>query len=117
MALSTLVLVGESRGWLLDIVGKAEQSKVNGGNGAGAYLGPVISKYSQDRIGRLIQGPIDDGQTLLLDGRGYKPKKHPNGMPYVAELLCTVSLAPLLNLPLGDSSHNFDCRASYAVLH
>lgn len=79
MALSALVLVGESRDWLPDIVGKAKQLKVNGGFEEGADLGPVISKHSQERIERLIQSAVDDGATLLLDGRGYKPEKYPNG--------------------------------------
>jgi len=79
MALSTLVLVGEARSWLPDIVEKAKQLKVNAGFEEGADLGPVISPQSKERIESLIQSGVDEGATLLLDGRGYKPEKYPNG--------------------------------------
>ncbi|KAA8902109.1 Aldehyde/histidinol dehydrogenase [Sphaerosporella brunnea] len=79
MALSTLVLVGEAREWLPEIVEKAKQLNVNGGFEEGADLGPVISPQSKARIESLIQSGVDEGATLLLDGRGYKPEKYPNG--------------------------------------
>lgn len=79
MALSTLVLVGEARDWLPDIVEQAKKLKVDGGFEDGTDLGPVISPQSKERIEGLIQSAVDEGATLLLDGRGYKPKKYPNG--------------------------------------
>ncbi|RPA96200.1 Methylmalonate-semialdehyde dehydrogenase [Choiromyces venosus 120613-1] len=79
MALSTLVLVGEAQEWLSDVVEQAKQLNVNAGFEEGADLGPVISKHSKERIEGLIQSAVDDGATLLLDGRGYKPEKYPNG--------------------------------------
>jgi malonate-semialdehyde dehydrogenase (acetylating)/methylmalonate-semialdehyde dehydrogenase len=79
MALSTLVLVGEAKAWLPEIVEKAKQLNVNAGFEEGADLGPVISPQSKQRIESLIQSGVDEGATLLLDGRGYKPEKYPNG--------------------------------------
>lgn len=79
MALSTLVLVGPAKEWLPEIVGKAKKLNVNAGFEMGADLGPVISPESRERIENLIQSGIDEGATLLLDGRGYKPAKYPNG--------------------------------------
>jgi malonate-semialdehyde dehydrogenase (acetylating)/methylmalonate-semialdehyde dehydrogenase len=79
MALSTLVLVGEAKEWLPEIVKKAKKLNVNGGFEEGADLGPVISPQSKERIEYLIQSGVDEGATLLLDGRGYKPEKYPNG--------------------------------------
>ncbi|KAL7273029.1 aldehyde dehydrogenase (NADP(+)) ald6 [Rhizina undulata] len=79
MALSTLVLVGEAQSWLPEIVEKARQLQTNGGFEEGADLGPVISPQSKARIEHLIQSGVDEGATLLLDGRGYKPAKYPNG--------------------------------------
>lgn len=79
MALSTLVLVGESREWLPEIVEKAKQLNVNGGFEDGADLGPVITPQSKQRIEGLIQSGVDEGAELLLDGRGFKPEKYPNG--------------------------------------
>jgi len=79
MALSALVLVGQAKEWLPAIVEKAKQLKVDGGFEEGADLGPVISPQSRERIESLVQSGVDDGATLLLDGRGYKPAKYPNG--------------------------------------
>lgn len=79
MALSTLVLVGGAQSWLPDIVEQAKKLKVDGGFEDGTDLGPVISPQSKERIEGLIQSAVDEGATLLLDGRGYKPLKYPNG--------------------------------------
>jgi malonate-semialdehyde dehydrogenase (acetylating)/methylmalonate-semialdehyde dehydrogenase len=79
MALSTLVMVGETKDWLPEIAEKAKQLKVDGGFEEGADLGPVISPQSKERIEDLIQSAEDEGATILLDGRGYKPEKYPDG--------------------------------------
>ncbi|KAI9765118.1 MAG: hypothetical protein M1840_007825 [Geoglossum simile] len=79
MALSTLVMVGETEAWLPEIAARAKQLKVNGGFEEGADLGPVISPESRQRIEELIQSAEDEGATILLDGRGCKPENYPNG--------------------------------------
>jgi len=79
MALSTLVLVGEAQNWLPEIVERAKKLNVNGGFEPGADLGPVISPQAKARIESLIQSGVDEGATLLLDGRGIKVDKYPNG--------------------------------------
>ena len=79
MALSTLVMVGETKDWLPDIADRAKQLSVNGGFEEGADLGPVISPQSKKRIEALIASAEEEGATILLDGRGYTPKKYPNG--------------------------------------
>ncbi|KAF2753241.1 Methylmalonate-semialdehyde dehydrogenase [Pseudovirgaria hyperparasitica] len=79
MALSTLVLVGETKEWVHDIAERAKALSVNGGFEKGADLGPVISPQSKKRIEDLIQSAQDEGAEILLDGRGYKPEKYPNG--------------------------------------
>jgi len=79
MALSTLVLVGETKEWLPELAELAKKLKVDGGFEEGADLGPVISPQSKQRIESLIQSAEDEGATILLDGRGYKPAKYPNG--------------------------------------
>lgn len=79
MALSTLVMVGESKEWLPELAERAKQLKVDGGFEAGADLGPVISPQSKERIEALIASAEEEGATILLDGRGYKPEKYPNG--------------------------------------
>ncbi|MCJ1334747.1 hypothetical protein MMC09_000012 [Bachmanniomyces sp. S44760] len=79
MALSTLVMVGETKEWVKDIAERAKGLNVNGGFEEGADLGPVISPQSKERIESLIASAEEEGATILLDGRGYKPEKYPNG--------------------------------------
>ncbi|KAK6342744.1 hypothetical protein TWF718_008132 [Orbilia javanica] len=79
MALSTLVMVGETKEWLPEIAKRAAELNVNGGFEEGADLGPVISPQAREKIENLIQSGVDQGATLLLDGRGYRPAKYPNG--------------------------------------
>ncbi|MCJ1354631.1 MAG: hypothetical protein MMC33_004620 [Icmadophila ericetorum] len=79
MALSTLVMVGETKEWLSELAERAEKLNVNGGFEEGADLGPVISPQSKKRIEELIASAEEEGATILLDGRGYKPEKYPNG--------------------------------------
>lgn len=79
MALSTLVMVGETKDWLPELAESAKSLSVNGGFEEGADLGPVISPQSKERIESLITSAEEEGATILLDGRGYKPSKYPNG--------------------------------------
>lgn len=73
MALSVLVTVGDTRQWLPELVEAAQRLRVDGGFEQSADLGPVISPASQERIEHLIQSAEDEGATILLDGRGFKP--------------------------------------------
>jgi malonate-semialdehyde dehydrogenase (acetylating) / methylmalonate-semialdehyde dehydrogenase len=79
MALSTLVMVGEAKEWLPELAERAKKLQVNGGFEEGADLGPVISPQSKERIESLIASAKEEGATILLDGRGFKPEKYPNG--------------------------------------
>lgn len=79
MALSTLVMVGEAKEWLPEIAERAKALSVNGGFESGADLGPVITPESKKRIEDIIASAEEEGATILLDGRGYKPKDYPNG--------------------------------------
>ncbi|KAK8162701.1 Aldehyde/histidinol dehydrogenase [Phyllosticta citrichinensis] len=79
MALSTLVLVGETKDWIPEIAERARQLSVNGGFEPGADLGPVISPEAKTRIEAVIASAEKEGAKIVLDGRGYKPEKYPNG--------------------------------------
>lgn len=79
MAVSVLVTVGQTKEWVADLVEAAKKLKVSGGFEPNADLGPVISPQSKARIEGLIQSAVDDGCEVVLDGRGYKPDKFPNG--------------------------------------
>ncbi|KAL8783358.1 MAG: hypothetical protein Q9213_004677 [Squamulea squamosa] len=79
MALSALVMIGETKDWLPEIAERAKQLNVNGGFEEGADLGPLISPQAKERIERIITSAEEEGATILLDGRGYRPEKYPNG--------------------------------------
>ncbi|CAN9368956.1 unnamed protein product [Alternaria alternata] len=79
MALSALVTLGDTKEWIHDLVERAKNLQVNGGFEAGADLGPLISPESQKRVEDLIASAEAEGATILIDGRGYRPAKYPNG--------------------------------------
>ncbi|MEE7548447.1 CoA-acylating methylmalonate-semialdehyde dehydrogenase, partial [Xanthomonas sp. Kuri4-1] len=54
MAASTLVLVGEARAWVPDLVAKARTLKVSAGTEAGTDVGPLISCAARERVEGLI---------------------------------------------------------------
>ncbi|KAL1883829.1 hypothetical protein VTK73DRAFT_7617 [Phialemonium thermophilum] len=79
MALSTLVMVGETKEWLPEVAERAKSLQVNAGFEPNADLGPVITPQSKARIESIIASAEEEGATILLDGRGYKPNGYPNG--------------------------------------
>jgi malonate-semialdehyde dehydrogenase (acetylating) / methylmalonate-semialdehyde dehydrogenase len=79
MALSTLILVGETKDWLPEIARRTRALQLNAGFEKNADLGPVISKQSKARIESLIASAEREGATVLQDGRGETPPKYPNG--------------------------------------
>ncbi|KAG5913124.1 hypothetical protein E4U61_007331 [Claviceps capensis] len=79
MALSTLVMVGETKDWLFDIAEAAKKLRVDGGFEEGADLGPVISSESKERILSIIDSAENEGASILLDGRNYVNSKYPDG--------------------------------------
>jgi malonate-semialdehyde dehydrogenase (acetylating)/methylmalonate-semialdehyde dehydrogenase len=88
MALSALVLVGkDTQNWTAELAERAKALSMNGGFEAGADLGPVISPQSLKRIEDIIASAEKEGATILLDGRGQKPAKYPNGN-FVSHSFC-----------------------------
>ena len=79
MATSVVVLVGKSKEWLPELVEKAKLLKVSAGHEAGADVGPLISKVAKARVTGLINAGVDEGATLLLDGRGLKVPGYEDG--------------------------------------
>ncbi|MBD3727860.1 MAG: CoA-acylating methylmalonate-semialdehyde dehydrogenase, partial [Moraxella osloensis] len=78
MALSVVILVGEAKNWVGDIVERAKKLVVAAGKDD-KDLGPVISKAAKARVERLIQAGADEGVQVLLDGRGIKVEGFENG--------------------------------------
>lgn len=69
MALSVVVLVGEAGEWIDDIKAKAEGLVVSAGKND-KDLGPLISPAAKARVEHLIGTGVEEGASLLLDGRG-----------------------------------------------
>ncbi|MDN3558077.1 CoA-acylating methylmalonate-semialdehyde dehydrogenase [Halomonas maura] len=79
MANSVVVLVGEARAWLDDIVDGARKMKVGPGIQKDADLGPLVSPAARDRVIRLIDAGEQEGASLLVDGRGCEVEGYPHG--------------------------------------
>lgn len=69
----------EANEWVSDIMERAKKLKVNAGHIAGTDVGPVISPAAKKRVEDLIQSAVDEGATLLLDGRGVKVPGYEKG--------------------------------------
>lgn len=79
MALSVVLFAGETKHWVPELVERAKALRVDGGFEDGADLGPVVTPQSKARIETLIASAQAENATILLDGRGYKPKSYPDG--------------------------------------
>jgi len=73
LAASLVIMVGEAgKTFTEKIVAAAGAKKTGDGLVEGVEMGPVITRESMARINGLIQGGLDDGAHLLLDGRNIK---------------------------------------------
>lgn len=79
MANSVAVLVGEARDWLPEIVEKSRALKVGPGSDRSADLGPLVNPRARERVLGLIGSGVEQGASLLLDGRGCKVAGYEQG--------------------------------------
>ena len=79
MANPVTVLVGEARSWLPEIAERAKSLKVGPGTQRDADLGPVVSPQAKQRIIKLLDSGVEQGATLLVDGRDCQVDGYPNG--------------------------------------
>jgi malonate-semialdehyde dehydrogenase (acetylating)/methylmalonate-semialdehyde dehydrogenase len=79
MALSTLVLVGDTQEWIEDIVHAAKKLRVGNGMDPNVDLGPLITSESKERVETIIGTAIQQGAQLDLDGRGVTVDGYPHG--------------------------------------
>lgn len=77
MTISVAVMVGESAKWIPELVEKAKTLKVGPGMDSPDF-GPINTKAAKERIERLIADGAKNAK-ILLDGRGFKVAKYPNG--------------------------------------
>lgn len=69
MANPVVVLVGESKEWLGEIVERCDEMKVGPGSDREADLGPVVSPAARERILKLLDSGVAQGANLRVDGR------------------------------------------------
>jgi malonate-semialdehyde dehydrogenase (acetylating)/methylmalonate-semialdehyde dehydrogenase len=72
MAISVAVLVGDVADKVMPkLVERTRQLKVVNGTDLSAEMGPIVSSSAHARITGYIQQGVDEGATLLVDGRSF----------------------------------------------
>ena len=80
MAVSVGVIVDGVKNSLIDdIVSRANNLKIAPYNDKDSDMGPVISKDHKDKIINYIDRGVEEGASLLLDGRSIKLQGYENG--------------------------------------
>ncbi|MGY8955974.1 MAG: CoA-acylating methylmalonate-semialdehyde dehydrogenase [Alphaproteobacteria bacterium] len=81
MAVSVAVAVGDETGDALvsRLKPKIEELKIGPGHADDIEMGPVVTKQAHERILNLIDKGVDEGATLVVDGRGLKLQGYENG--------------------------------------
>jgi malonate-semialdehyde dehydrogenase (acetylating)/methylmalonate-semialdehyde dehydrogenase len=80
MAISVAVLVGDAGERIVpELARRVRALRVNHGMDPMAEMGPVITRQALERIEGYIQKGVDQGATLVADGRGLRVPGHEQG--------------------------------------
>ncbi len=79
MAISVVVLVGESVSWTSDLRQSMQTMGPGLSDDSGAAYGPLISRSALERVSNLIAKGKSEGATCLLDGRQWSSSHLPDG--------------------------------------
>ncbi|MBC7578941.1 MAG: CoA-acylating methylmalonate-semialdehyde dehydrogenase [Tardiphaga sp.] len=80
MAISVAVLVGDVADKLVPMLAeRIKKLKISNGMDSDAEMGPVVTKQALERIEGYVGIGVEEGATLVADGRGHKVKDHENG--------------------------------------
>ncbi|MEX5746346.1 CoA-acylating methylmalonate-semialdehyde dehydrogenase [Massilia sp. X63] len=80
MAISVVVAIGDAGDKLVSALAeRTAKLKINDGMAEGAEMGPVVSSAAKERIEGLIGQGVEQGATLVVDGRGHRVDGCPNG--------------------------------------
>ena len=81
MAISVAVLVGDVADRIVPLLAERAQAlKVKNGMELDAEMGPIVTREARDRIEKYIGIGVEEGATLVVDGRGFKVPG-PDGKP------------------------------------
>ena len=73
MAISVAVLVGDVADKVIPkLIERTKALKVLNGENLAAEMGPIVTQQAHERISGYIAQGVNEGATLLVDGRGFK---------------------------------------------
>jgi malonate-semialdehyde dehydrogenase (acetylating)/methylmalonate-semialdehyde dehydrogenase len=80
MAISVAVLVGDIGDRIVPrLAERARALKIRNGMELDAEMGPIVTREARDRIEGYIGLGVEEGATLVVDGRGYKVPGYEDG--------------------------------------
>ena len=80
MAISVAVAIGDAGDKLVaTLAERTRKLKIGDGMSEGAEMGPVVTQAARQRIERLIGEGVEQGATLVVDGRGHTVSGRENG--------------------------------------
>ena len=80
MAISVAVLVGDVADKVVPrLAERAKSLVIKNGMEADAEMGPIVTRQALERIEGYIATGVEEGATLVVDGRGLKVPGHENG--------------------------------------
>ena len=80
MAISVAVLVGDVADRIIPkLAERARTLKIRNGMEPDAEMGPIVTRQALDRIEGYIGAGVEEGATLVVDGRGHKVAGHEQG--------------------------------------
>jgi malonate-semialdehyde dehydrogenase (acetylating)/methylmalonate-semialdehyde dehydrogenase len=80
MAISVAVLVGDVADQIVPaLASRAKTLKINHGMDPAAEMGPVVTRQALERIEKYIRLGVEEGATLVVDGRGISVPGHEGG--------------------------------------
>jgi malonate-semialdehyde dehydrogenase (acetylating)/methylmalonate-semialdehyde dehydrogenase len=80
MAISVAVLVGDVADKLVPMLAeRIKKLKISNGMESDAEMGPVVTKQALEKIEGYVAIGVEEGATLVADGRGHKVEGHENG--------------------------------------
>lgn len=79
MAMSVAVFVGNTKRWISHLVSLASSLVVGCPTDKDVKVGPLISVAAKRRVLGIINQAVEEGATVLLDGRDVQVPDYPNG--------------------------------------
>ena len=80
MAISVALLVGDIGDKIVPkLAERAKKLKIKNGMELDAEMGPIVTRQALERIEGYIATGVEEGATLVVDGRGYQVPGHENG--------------------------------------